>query len=433
MRQTVAIAWPLLINAILHQSMVVIDTLLVAPLGSISVAALGVSSTFLFFCLGVQFAFANGTQLILARYMGAEDHAKIHNHFLSGLVINLSVTLVFSTLLFFFPTALLHRIINDADVVQLVATYLRIGSATLLFASASQIIIARFNAARMTRIPLAGLGLEIPANLLVSLLLIHGIPGFIEGLGLAGAAWGSLAAMAVRTGYLVIRAKQLLLNQNDQKTERITFSTVKAHSTEASPIALNYLTLTTGIMVYQLLFAQLPVLQYSAIVLLLPWVRMGGQVGTTWGQATSIQISRLIGKNKHNELKDFLNNSLRFTVGLSLLVSSLFLALSFLLPKIYTNTDPKTLATLWMIAPLFVLLPLVRIFNTVLGQSLRALRKSRYVLKVHVMTLWGIALPICAILVFFDASVFWVFSILILEEILKTWPFLSQTLKLKRA
>lgn len=433
MRQTFAIAWPLLINAVLHQSMIVVDTLLVSPLGSLAVAALGVASTFLFFGLGVQFAFANGTQLILARYMGAEDEANVARHFFAGLAINASVTLIFALFLFFFPTALLLRIVDDVAVIVLIQTYLQIGAVTLLFASVSQIIISRLNAARLTRVPMVGLGLEIPVNVVVSLLMIHGVPGLFDGLGLAGAALGSLAAMMVRTLYLSARARVLFPTPASSRQFNRRLSLIKTHGYEAAPIAVNYLTLITGIMMYQLLFAKLPVLEYAAIVLLLPWVRMGGQVGTTWGQASSIQISRLIGEQNHGALTGYLKSTVRFTAGLSVFVACLFLLLSLMLPHIYQHTDAKTIATLWLIAPSFILLPLVRIFNTVLGQTLRAMQQSAYVLKVHVLTLWGVSLPLCALLVYFDVSVFWVFSILIFEESLKTWPFLSRLMKLKSA
>lgn len=424
MRQTMSIAWPLLINAVLHQSMVLIDTLLVSPLGSMSVAALGLSSTFVFFSLGVQFAFASGTQLILARCYGAQNEQATSQQFLAGQVINLSVTVLFSLTLFFFPLSALHGLIDDPEVVSLTAVYLKISALTLVFASLSQVTIARLNAARLTRIPMFGLGIEIPVNLVTSWVLIHGFPFGYSGMGMVGAAWGSLVAMCVRTLYLHLRAKPLFYKMPGTSSNRLPIKLLWAHLSEAGPIALNYLTLISGIMTYQLLFAQLPVAEYAAIVLLLPWIRVGGQVGTTWGQAVSIQISRMIGENNVSALKQLVCESLKFSALLSVMVAMCFTVFIFCIPLIYGHLDTQTMSTLVWISPWFVLLPLVRIFNTVQGQTLRAMRQSSFVLLVHAVTLWVLAIPLCAFFVWLDLSVFWVFSLLVFEEALKTVPFL---------
>ncbi|MGB5444988.1 MAG: hypothetical protein WBM99_05700, partial [Psychromonas sp.] len=56
-----SIAWPMAFNAILLQSATIIDLLLVASLGDVSVAAFGVAGAIVAFVIGVQFAIANGT------------------------------------------------------------------------------------------------------------------------------------------------------------------------------------------------------------------------------------------------------------------------------------------------------------------------------------------------------------------------------------
>ena len=68
LRKNGSLAWPLATNALLMQSMVIIDTLLVSPLGEISLAAMGIAGTIITFILGLQLALANGTQLIIGRF-----------------------------------------------------------------------------------------------------------------------------------------------------------------------------------------------------------------------------------------------------------------------------------------------------------------------------------------------------------------------------
>jgi len=52
-----------------------------------------------------------------------------------------------------------------------------------------------------TRIPLYGFLMEIPVNVVISVVLIYGYFG-LPAMGLAGAALGSLAAIALRLTYI---------------------------------------------------------------------------------------------------------------------------------------------------------------------------------------------------------------------------------------
>ena len=76
------------------------------------------------------------------------------------------------------------------------------------------------------------------------------------------------------------------------------------------------------------------------------------------------------------------------------------------------------------IAPLYILLPLVRTYNTIAGNSLRAMGKSVQVLQVHFFTQWLVVLPLCALFVlYFELPLFWAFALLPAEEVIKAVPF----------
>ena len=124
-----------------------------------------------------------------------------------------------------------------------------------------------------------------------------------------------------------------------------------------------------------------------------------------------------------------MRSSVSFTLVASAFVSLLFFVFILCLRWIYPQTDTETIATMNLLTLWFVLLPFVRIPNTVAGQSLRALGESKFVLFTHFWTLWLVALPVCALLVWLEVSVFWVFAILVFEELLKSYPFFSRLKK----
>ena len=109
---------------------------------------------------------------------------------------------------------------------------------------------------------------------------------------------------------------------------------------------------------------------------------------------------------------------------LSVIIAGLFFILSQCLQFIYPDIEPDTQTALMIIAPLYIVLPIIRAYNTVAGNILRALGDSNLVLKIHFFTQWLISLPICALLVLqFDVSIFWAFAMIPIEELLKTLPF----------
>ncbi|MCI2283516.1 hypothetical protein L3081_09080 [Colwellia sp. MSW7] len=91
---------------------------------------------------------------------------------------------------------------------------------------------------------------------------------------------------------------------------------------------------------------------------------------------------------------------------------------------VYPEIESETQTALMIIAPLYIVLPIIRAYNTVAGNILRALGNSNLVLKIHFVTQWLISLPVCALLIlYFDASIFWAFAMIPIEELLKTIPF----------
>jgi Na+-driven multidrug efflux pump len=193
---------------------------------------------------------------------------------------------------------------------------------------------------------------------------------------------------------------------------------------EIYPIAANFFVLSVGATVYQLLFAQLDLFSFVAITLIFPWVRAGTQFPNAWAQASGISISQLLGQKETSDLKHFVTSCTKVGMTLSVIIAGLFFVLSQCIRWVYPDIEPETQTALMIIAPLYIILPIIRAYNTVAGNILRALGNSNLVLKIHFVTQWAISLPVCAVLVlYFEVSIFWAFAMIPIEELLKTIPF----------
>ncbi|MBW8189725.1 hypothetical protein K0504_01645 [Neiella marina] len=417
------------------QSMLIIDTLLVSPLGEVPLAAMGIASTILAFALGVQLALANGTQLIVGRVFGANDQQGLASTVINGLLINLAAAFLFLLIFHLWLEPAVNALTDRQDIADKVQEYLAVGQYILLLNALAQTIIALLNGRGDTKTPFQAYLLELPFNAVVSFVLIFGVSALglnwqglggenlgWEGLGFVGAAFGSLAAITVRLLYLLWRLAQ----QTDLPAFTLKFnrSELTQHFAEIWPVATNFIVLSVGNTVYQLLFAQLNIYSYVAITLIFPWLRIATQFIVAWAQANSISITQAIGKGRHNHLALIVRACIKLGALMACAVSAALFGFSLLVEVVYPNVTEQTYVALASIAPLYIALPLVRTFNTIAGNSLRAMGRSVQVLKIHFVTQWLVGVPLCGLVIlYFDWGLVWAFALLPIEELLKAIPF----------
>jgi len=417
-----SLAWPMTCNAILMQSVAIIDLLLIASLGDSSVAALGIAGAVITFIIGIQFAIGNGSQLVLSRAVGAGNKKGIGLAMASAWVTNLGFSMVALFCLLFFSAPIIEHVAHNPAVSSAAQSYIYISLLLLLFSSASQVIIVYFNSTKKTRIPLYGFMIEIPCNIFCSYVLINGAWGAPE-LGVAGAACGSVIAIVIRSLYLSYRFYQEKKQGNVEGFSIINKASVIAHIQEVIPIVANFVVLLAGLLLFQMLFAQLPVASYAAITLILPWIKIVSMFANTWAQASTIIVSQYIGQHNQKAIPHFVYQSQFITRIIAVFILTVFYIFSEIAPLLYPNLSDETMMALAAIAPIYIVLPLIRTSNMFCGNMIRAMGDSYMIVRINIITQWVISLPLCALMIYLNAPIYVVFGIILFDEILKFQPF----------
>jgi Na+-driven multidrug efflux pump len=425
LRKNISLAWPLALNALLMQSMLIIDILLVSPLGEVSLAAMGIATTIVAFFLGLQVALGNGTQLIIGRIFGAKDANGLIKSLTSALFINVIAAVIFIVILVVLGDNLVALLAPDPWLASHVHNYLFVAQWIFLVNGITQVIIVFLNGQGNTKTPFQAYLLELPFNAVVSYFLIFGVTSFsFDGLGITGAAYGSLASVVLRFIYLFSHIRQLPLLANFKLLNQVELPEIIKHFNEILPIATNFLVLSIGNTVYQLLFSQLNIYSYVAVTLVFPWLRIATQVIVAWAQANAISITQALGEGEFSHVKPIVDSCIKLGAILSGVVALALYGFSLSVEMIYPKVEQQTLLALASIMPLYVILPLIRTYNTIAGNSLRAVGQSLQVLRVHFITQWFVVLPLCALFIlYFELPLFWAFALLPLEEALKAIPF----------
>lgn len=411
--------------------MLMVDIVLVAPLGEMPVAAMGIATAILMFALGIELAIGNGIQLLVGRGYGSKRQSDIAVAFWVGLFVNILTALFFFAVLSCYGPEIAAALTDNAVIQKNVLSYLDITKYIIIFTGFTQVCTAFYNGCGNTKVTLKGYFIEIPVNVVLSYALIYGV-GAHSGLGLVGAAWGSLVAIFLRTAYFFAVLKLDNAVDLSYPKERPFGTELRPQMVEIFPIAVNFFVLFIGASVYQLLFAQLELSSFVAITLIFPWLRIGTQFVSSWAQASAINISQALGRSsvrdETEQLKAFVSVCTRTALVLSFVVAALLFLLNQFIHLIYPNIEPETYLALTIIAPLYIVLPVVRGYNALSGNILRALGETRRVLKLNFVAQWMISLPVCALLIlYFDVSLFWAFAMMPIEELLKTYHFYRYT------
>jgi len=427
--ETASIAWPMAINAVLLQSVNIIDLLLIAALGEVSVAAFGIAIAIVTFIIGIQFSISNGTQLVLSRAVGAADVRKVGAGITSGLIMNVSFSIGSILVLLFGSDMLIHAITDNVVVAKQAIEYIKISLLLLLFASISQVMVVYFNAYKKTKIPLYGFLIEIPINVICSATLIYGLFGAPK-LGLAGAAWGSVIAICIRFIYLSYQFNRDCKKGNATNIFSVDIVVLKRHLNEVSPIVANFIVLLSGQMIFTMLFAQLTVTAFAAITLVLPWIKILSMFINSWAQSSAIIVSQHIGNKDFKSIPELVMQSNFVTFVASIIMVFGFYVFSKIIPSVYTNLSTETITALSVIAPAYILIPLFRVNNMFCGNMMRAMGEGYKIVRINVITIWLISLPLCALLIYLDAPIIMVFGVILFDEVLKCYPF-KKSLKAK--
>ena len=131
-------------------------------------------------------------------------------------------------------------------------------------------------------------------------------------------------------------------------------------------------------------------------------------------------MSRSPGRTDGSMLDEFLSRSWRIAILAAGVSAAIFLCVTLLSERLYPDLRPDTRAALQSFLPILLLLPFPKGSNAICGNTLRAAGETIYVMNVFVWSQWLFRVPATACLVLWlDVPVAWVFSILLIEEIVK--------------
>jgi len=418
-------AWPMALRAVMMFSIAIIDLYLVSSLGEEAVASIGIASVITGLVMGTTLAFANAMQIKVAQAYGSQDSLELKTAFFSGLVINLCLALGGVLLIIVFGRMLLDAMAHTPQIALSAAGYLWVFLLVIVAEAISGALTSHFNGCSRTKLAFYSFLISAPVNVAASIVLIFGLYGFPE-MGIAGAAWGSVAGAFLRLIYLAVMFYRSH-GWFDDVTGWLHGSLKTATGRQFNfswPIAATFISMTFANQAAMAIYSNLNVYQFAAITLIIPWVRIAGQLSYTWTQATGILVAQLLGKSLSSAaLDEFLSRAWRGAFVAAAIVAVAYAVIVFATGRVYSDLADETRSALLSFLPVLLIVPFPRVSNALCGNVLRASGDTKTSMNIHLTSNWLLMVPLTAVFVLvFDLSVTWVFAIHLIEEFAK-FPF----------
>jgi len=207
-REILRLAVPAFLALVAEPLFLLADSAIVGHLGTAALAGLGVASAVLLTATNIFVFLAYGTTAVVARRTGARDQRGALAAGVDGMWLALLLGLLATAVVAGFAAPLVEAFGASAAAVEQGVTYLRIsafGIPPMLVVLAATGVLRGL---QDTRTPMVAAVVGFAANAALSFVLVHPV-----GLGIAGAAWGTVIAqtgMALALAAVVVRGARRL-------------------------------------------------------------------------------------------------------------------------------------------------------------------------------------------------------------------------------
>ena len=194
--KAVSVAWPAVLESFFISLAGMIDTMMVATMGSFAVAAVGLTTQPKFISLVAFFALNVAVSAFVARSKGEENRKKANEILMLAFLMAVLLCAVITTVFLIFNNGILHLAGSNPETHEAASEYFRIIMGGTIFSVISMTINSAQRGSGFTRLSMTTNVTSSIVNIIFNYLLIGGHFGF-PALGMRGAAIATVLGTVV--------------------------------------------------------------------------------------------------------------------------------------------------------------------------------------------------------------------------------------------
>ncbi len=425
-RTVFRLAWPAIAENALQTLLGIVDTAVVARLGTAALSGVGAAQQLIWILTTALIAISMGTTVLVARYIGAQQRSNANAVLKQSLLLSVAASLVLIPV-GFLAQPLMTLVGLDSEAAGEGATYLGITLFSALPLVMMFVAGAALRGAGDTRTPMmvtAGINV-VNAVLAVELVfggnkasdilggwitgIFHAVGGsgqvivpgldWIPELGVAGSAWAAVIARTIGTLVLlgVFLMPRSTLRVLGVGSWRPNFDTIGRVMKIGLPSALEQLFMSLGILIYSLLVIGLGEVVFATSRLALNAVFLSQMPGFGFAVAATTLVGQSLGAKSPRRATLGAQLATRSAVIWMGLMGVVFFFFGDTLIRLFTD-DPRLISLGADSLKVIALYQPMLAIAFVLGGALRGAGDVRYPMWVTSCAVWLIRLPVGAFL-----------------------------------
>ncbi|WP_279146140.1 MATE family efflux transporter [Clostridium tyrobutyricum] len=384
------IAVPLIIQSMAGLIIGFTDQAMVGRISIFAYSAVGVISSLLSLLAGVLGFTSVVFNINGAKSLGKDDNVDFQDEFISCLILNILIGLIFFIIIVLFKNPLLTLLYGfKGKILDEAVTYLNIMSVYIIIQLLLFSFSALFKIKKITKWILIGSTGSSIINLILDYGLIFGNLGLPK-LEIKGAAIATILSLIINLLFYVCVCRKYI--QFNYKKINIYKFKIKNNIKESIPLmGQEVLEGSIFIIATNAIISRIGVIELSTYLILTQLINIILIPMYMYGSATLTLISQNDGSNNKESLTNIPKLSILISMIIYLFLSILFLIFRDYLPKLITNDEKVILIA----SNLLIYIIISNIFNpfcTIYKYSLQSLNESKFVLfntaKVNFLSLF---------------------------------------------
>lgn len=347
-RRIIKLGLPIALQNLLSASYSLVDTLMIAGLGSVALSAVGMAGQWSFLFNILIFGICSAASMFVSQYWGSKEYDKIKRTAGLAVLITCSLCAVFVLCLALFPQAFVGFLTDDPAIAAEAVKYLRIVVWAFPATAITLTLGAVLRACEYVKLPTVVSAISTILNVLLNYVLIFGKLGMPE-MGICGAALASLISAWIGPVFLIAVsfARRNILYGKPREFFSISKEFFVLFVRRATPVVFNESMWGLGTFLLNAIYTNYDPIGYAARTILSTFENIAFVAFVGLCNAACIMIGKSVGEGK---IERAVGDATRFTFLVP--VASLFSGLLIILLRhplvqifnMGSNLAPETLS-----------------------------------------------------------------------------------------
>ena len=411
------LAWPTIISNLLFTTVGFMQIKIVAQLGTSSVAAVTTGQRIFFLVQALLMGVSVAATALIARSWGAQDYRKAEIVSWTALSMSMVLAVVVSIPVILAPGAVAGVFGLDQETTSLAASYIFWMALFNVFAAINMMLGTALRATGDVITPLWYLLFSSVLNVLFSYLLAFGI-GPIPQFGVAGVALGGSVGAALVTILFVAVWWRGHFNLQPTRPLSVDWGVCRQIMSIGGPAVLEQGIVQVAFLAFFTIVAHFGTVAYAAYGIGITLVAFPIVIGFGFGIATATLVGQQLGAGKVELAVLAASRSLRMAL---IAMISLSIALAWFAEDLarFMIDDPEVIHLTVVFMYIIAVAQPFMAFEFTLGGALRGAGDTRFPLMATFCGIIMGRLVPALVFLWLGLSVYWIFSVMLLDYIIK--------------